>query len=411
LPVKKELVEAYLARLKPGSILTVTEVERVVFLINDLRGITARVEIEPGSKPGTANLVVRPLAENRWAYKADLDVNGSRFIGLERIGAQVTYGSPFGQGDSISLSALTSIKPGMRFILAGYGLPVGGDGLRVGGALSAVSYELDKKIFPIGRHGTALNANLFGLYPVIRSRNINLFTLLAFDEKHYDDREDASASVTKKRVQSLTLGVNGDTRDNLLSGGVNSYDLNLAGGQVSYADGRPSGLLDAPNYTKLLGTISRIQNISTGNLLAYISLRGQFGFKNLDTTEQFRMGGPDGVRAFANGEGTGDSGLLGTIELRAPLSAAMFGQFRNEAVVALFYDHGTIKFRHDPGQDTTLAGFSNKASYAGAGLALAWVRPGKYSFRFSMAKPTKGEPKGDAVVRSPRVYAQFSAYF
>lgn len=409
--VDRSVVEAYLAQLKPGSILTVAEVERVVFLINDLRGIFASFEIEPGSLPGTANLVVKPKREGRMAYKADLDVNGSRFIGLTRVGAQMTVGSPFGLGDSLSISALSSVNAGMQFMLAGYSSPLGGSGLRAGGAVSAVSYQLDEAEFPIGRHGTALNANLFGLYPAVRSRNLNLFTLLSYDEKHYDDREDASASVTKKRVQSLLLAANGDTRDSFLTGGVNSYDFGVAVGKVSYADGPPSGLSDAPNYSKLMLAVSRLQNLLTGKLLAYLSVRGQYSFNNLDTTEQFRLGGPDGVRAFANGEGTGDSGLIASAELRVPLTAMFTGQLAQEAVLALFADFGHIQFRHDPGSLAGAKDQTNSADYSGAGLGLAWVRAGKYSFRMSVATPIKGEAKGDTVVRDPRVYALFSAYF
>lgn len=409
--VDRSVVEAYLSQLKPGTILTVKQVERVVFLINDLRGIFASFEIEPGSIPGTANLVVKPRRESRMAYKVDADVNGSRFIGLARIGAQATVGSPFGLGDSASISALSSLNAGMKFALAGYSSPLGGSGLRAGGAVSAVSYQLDEEEFPIGRHGTALNANLFGLYPAVRSRNLNLFTLVSYDEKHYDDREDASASVTKKRVQSLLLAANGDTRDSFLTGGVNSYDFGVATGKVTYADGPPSGLSDAPNYSKLTVAVSRLQNMVTGKLLAYLSVRGQYSFNNLDTTEQFRLGGPDGVRAFANGEGTGDSGLIATVELRAPLTAMFTGQLAQEAVLALFADFGHIQFRHDPGKRTGSKDQSNTAQFSGAGLGLAWVRAGQYALRLSIATPIKGEAKGDTVVRDPRVYALFSAYF
>ncbi|MBT9494702.1 MAG: ShlB/FhaC/HecB family hemolysin secretion/activation protein [Paucibacter sp.] len=409
--VDRAVVEAYLAQLQPGSILTVSQVERVVFLINDLRGIFASFEIEPGSMPGTANLVVRPKRESRMAYKVDVDVNGSRFIGLARMGAQATIGSPFGMGDSASLSALSSLTGGMQFVLAGYSSPLGGSGLRAGGAVSAVSYELDKEEFPIGRHGTALNANIFGLYPAVRSRNLNLFTLLSYDEKHYDDREEASASSTKKNVRSLTVAANGDTRDSLLTGGVNSYDIGVSAGRVSYADGPPSGLSDAPDYTKLTLSLSRLQNLVTGRLLAYLSLRGQYSFNNLDTTEQFRLGGPDGVRAFANGEGTGDSGVIATAELRAPLTSFFSGQIAQEAVLALFADFGHIQFRRDPANRAGAAEQSNSARYSGAGIGLAWVRAGQYALRISIASPIKGEPKGDTVVRDPRVYAQFSAYF
>lgn len=411
LAIDRGVVEGYLAQLKPGAILTVAEVERVVFLVNDLRGVNARFEIEPGSQPGTASVIVRVQPEQRFQYRLDADINGSRFIGQERLGAQMLIGNPLGQGDSLSLSALTSYNGGMRFFLAGYNLPVGVSGLRLGGALSAVRYELDREAFPIGRHGTALNANLFGLYPVIRSRNLNLYGLLAFDEKRYDDREDASLSKTKKTVRSLGLAFNGDVRDNLMGGGVNSYDVGVSGGSVSYDGGRPSGLLDAPNYTKVSGSFARIQNVLTGNLLGYVSFRGQYAFKNLDTTEQFRLGGPDGVRAFANGEGTGDSGFIVTAELRAPLPASLFGRLGRETVVSLFYDHGTIYYRHDRAQDTTLAGLDNRARYAGFGVSIAWSRPGMYALRGSLASPTVGEPKGDTKKPNPRAYLQFSAFF
>lgn len=411
LAIDRSIVEGYLAQLKPGAILTVAEVERVVFLVNDLRGVNARFEIEPGGQPGTANVIVRVQPEQRFQYRVDADINGSRFIGQERLGAQMLIGNPLGKGDSLSLSALTSYNSGMRFFLAGYNLPVGVSGLRLGGAVSAVRYELDREAFPIGRHGTALNANLFGLYPVIRSRNLNLYGLLAFDEKRYDDREDASQSKTKKTVRSLGLAFNGDVRDNLMGGGVNSYDVGVSGGSVSYDGGRPSGLLDAPNYTKVNGSFARIQNVLTGNLLGYVSLRGQYAFKNLDTTEQFRLGGPDGVRAFANGEGTGDAGFIVTAELRAPLPASVFGRWGRETVVALFYDHGTIYYRHDRDQDTTLAGLENRARYAGYGVSIAWSRPGAYALRASLASPTIGEPKSDTKKPNPRAYLQFSAFF
>ncbi|WIV95788.1 ShlB/FhaC/HecB family hemolysin secretion/activation protein [Kinneretia aquatilis] len=415
--VDKAVVESYLAQLEPGSILTVSQVERIVFLLNDLRGIVASFEIEPGRRPGTATLVVRPQRERRLAYKLDADLNGSRFIGLGRVGAQMTVASPFGRGDSASLSGLSSVNAGMKFLLGSYSSPVGARGLRAGGAVTLVRYALDKKEFPIGRNGSAVNLNAFGLYPVVRSRNLNWFALLAFDAKHYDDREEASASQTKKQVQSISVASNGDIRDSLLTGGVNSYDLNISTGQVKYITNRPSGLTDANRYTKVNASVSRLQNLWTGRLLAYLSVRGQYSLDNLDTTEQFRLGGPDGVRAFANGEGTGDSGLLASLELRSPLSTLFSSQWAQESVLAFFADYGQVTFRRHPASQLPTGGAagagsaSNSAAYSGFGLGLAWSRPGLYALRLSVAKPLKGTPTGDTVKRDPRLYAQFSAFF
>ena len=55
MPVERSVVEAYLARLVPGEILRVRDVERIVFLVNDLRGLNARFEVKAGRTPGTAS--------------------------------------------------------------------------------------------------------------------------------------------------------------------------------------------------------------------------------------------------------------------------------------------------------------------------------------------------------------------
>ncbi len=73
----REVVEAYLAHLKPGAVLKVRDVERVVFLVNDLRGITARFEVRAGSQPGTATLEVTPAPERIYSGKVEIDRNGS----------------------------------------------------------------------------------------------------------------------------------------------------------------------------------------------------------------------------------------------------------------------------------------------------------------------------------------------
>lgn len=409
LPVRREVVQAYLDRLKPGDILRVREVERVVFLLNDLRGITARFDVKTGSVPGTATLVVTPTAEARWTGKVDLDLNGSRFLGTERIGGLLSGNSLLGRGDALTLNVLTSFDRGLGFALAGYTLPIGNDGLKIGASVSAVRYQLDEDEFPLDVNGDALNLTAYALYPLVRSRNLNTFVVGSFEHKRYDDRRDVTRSEDKKRVDSLTVGTTGDFRDSLLSGGVNTYEANLALGRVRYAGGRPAGLDDDEHYRKLMLAFSRLQNIVDQRLLLYIALRAQQAFSNLDTTEQFRLGGPDGVRGFAPGEGTGDSGQLMTLELRLLPPESWLGQLSRETVFGLFYDVGRVKFRHDA--SARPAGFDNAATYSATGLAVSWVRPGGYALRASLAKPLVGAPRADARKRDPRLYLQFSKLF
>lgn len=409
LPVQRERVQAYLDRLRPGAILTVQEVERAVFLVNDLRGITVKAEVKAGTQPGTAILEFTPQADARWSGSVDADANGSRFIGSERLGAQISYTSPLGRGDGLTGSVLGSTTGGLTFALLGYTTPLGGDGFKSGFSVSALQYRLDRTAFPLGLDGTGLTVNVFGLYPWVRSRNLNLFALGAVNDKAYVDNV---ASISNhKKVDDVTLGLNGDFRDSLLTGGVNTFDLNFSAGQLSFASGVPSGLDDALNYSKVNLAYSRLQNLIDGRLLLYLNMRGQWALNNLDTTEQFRAGGTDGVRAFAPGEGTGDSGGVVSAELRWLPPANWLGKYSREVVVALFYDSAYVQLRHDPSQVVRAPDYVNHSTLAGAGLSLVWARPGQYALRISVAKPTQGQAKSDTQERSVRVYAQGSWRF
>ena len=409
LPVDRAVVEGYLARLQPGEVLTVDAVERTVFLINDLRGIVTRAEVKAGTTPGTAILEFTPRAERRYAGSVDADLNGSRYIGTARLGGQVIVASPLGRGDGLSASVLSSTTGGLRFALLGYTSPIGSDGFKAGVSLSAVRYQLDRQEFPLGLDGTGTTLNAFGLYPWVRSRNLNLFLLAAVDAKRYSDR--VAALATQKRVDDVNLGLSGDFRDSLFSGSVNTFEANLMQGRLRYPEGLPAGNDDDARFTKLTLSVSRLQNLLSNRLLAYLTVRGQWALHNLDSTEQFRAGGPNGVRAFAPGEGTGDSGAVASLELRWLPSASLLGRWASELVLAAFYDAAWLQYRHDPDRILRDPGYVNRSHLGGAGLSLVWARGSEYALRMSLATPTSGTARGEGASRHLRFYAQGSWSF
>jgi len=268
-----------------------------------------------------------------------------------------------------------------------------------------VRYQLDKDEFPLDLSGDAVTLSGFGLYPVIRSRNLNVFSLLSLEHKTFSDKS-ASTLAVKKSSDTLAVGANGDFRDSVAGGGVNTYELSAIAGRLKFDVQQPGQ--DPEKFAKLTGGFTRLQNIVTNRLLAYVALRGQVALRNLDTTEQFRLGGPDGVRAFAPGEGTGDTGVIGSFELRMLPPESIFGRIGRESVVSVFYDIGRIKYRKDPSaqilQDES---FVNTATLGGPGIAATWVRPGEFALRLSLAKRTNGTPKSDTKGNSARAYAQF----
>ena len=407
LPVRREVIEAYLARLVPGAVLHVRDIERVVFLVNDLRGIEARFEIGAGAQPGTATLTVTVAAEPRYALRGDVDINGSRFLGSQRIGGLAAVNSPLGRGDALTLTGLASVSGGLRFGLVGYTTPVGSDGVKVGASFSGVTYRLSQTDFPLDVSGSAAIATAYGLYPWIRSRNLNLFMVGSVERKNYTDH--IAALQTRKTIDSLTLGATGDFRDRLLGGAVSTYDASVARGRLGYAQGVLPADVD-PAYTKLGFGFTRLQDVQGNRLLLYMALRGQWALNNLDTTEQFRIGGPDAVRAFAPGEGTGDGGVLGTAELRLLPPESWFGRTSREIVFGLFVDAGRVKHRQRPDPGAIAATDSdNWAAFSGAGLAVSWVRPKEFALRASFAKAITGDAKSDP--KSTRFYLQLSRPF
>lgn len=411
IPVEKSVVEAHLARLHSGDILRVKDVERVVFLLNDLRGLTARFEIKQGRYPGTASLVVTPVPEARLSGKAEFDANGSRYSGIYRAGVTATVASPLKRGDGLVLSGQTTTTGGLQFLLAGYTLPVGSDGLKIGASLSRVHYELSDDV-PLGLEGDATAVTGYALYPLVRSRNLNMFGQFSVEHREFSDRKsEVSGADIEKRASEVRLGVAGDFRDNVLTGGVNTYEMALTASEVRYRKS-PSALVYTypTQHGRLNLGYSRLQNIVSNRLLAYFNFSGQWAYRNLDTTEQFGIGGAGRVRAFAPGEGTGDIGQIATLELRYLPPEAWFGRYAREMVFAAFYDWGHVTYRYDP--DGVLAtNAAESATFSGYGIGATWDRPQQFGARLSLAWPITGTPQNDTVKRSPRVYATLTKYF
>ncbi len=373
---------------------------------NDLQGVRARFEVKAGRMPGTASLVVSPQSESRYGGRAELDANGSRYSGLYRLSLLGTVASPLGRGDGLVVNGLASLNGGLTFGLLSYVTPVGSDGLKLGMSVSKVHYQLDQAEFPMNLNGGAVAVNAFGLYPFIRSRNLNVFGLMTYERKTFDDRRFEVSD--QKSSDDVQVGVVGDFRDNQLSGGVNTYELNWLQGRLGVSS--VSGTTSTPaNFGKLTLGYSRLQNLVRNRLLMYLRYKGQWGRENLDTTERFSLGGPQGVRGFAPGEATADSGHLLTAELRFLPFERWFGRSANEMAFSAFYDWGRVKLRNDPSAEAV--DFVNTASLSSVGLGAVWDRPKSFGLRLNVAWPLRGEAKNDQVKRVPRTFATMTKYF
>jgi hemolysin activation/secretion protein len=405
-PVDRSRVEAYLARLQPGAVLHTGDLERVLFLLNDMHGVRAVSTIRPGSSPGTADLLVEVKPDKTLSGNVQLDNMGSRYTGVQRAQGGVVVGSPLGQGDSLSLRGIFSQDSGINFGSVSYVLPVGSDGWRVGASFSNLNYKLLTRTGVPPHTGEASDALLFALYPLVRSRNFNVFVQAGYDHKTFIDTPAAGAEV-HRRSDSALVTLSGDLRDRFLGGGINSFSLAYTHGSVdnpTAVQGTPQGL-----FRRINPFYARLQTIGQTGWLVFLRYAGQFTVDRLDSSEKFSLGGPTGVRAFPVGEAPADRAHLVSAELRYAFPSRE-GGLPGALVGTLFMDWGHARLDRDPSAGNGVFDKNNRI-LSGVGVGLNWATAASWSAQASLAWRVQGDLVNDKLDQRPRAYAQITHYF
>lgn len=145
-------------------------------------------------------------------------------------------------------------------------------------------------------------------------------------------------------------------------------------------------------YGKFTYGASRLQRVYQ-RLSLFLAMNGQMAFKNLDTSEKFLLGGPNGVRAYPIGEAPGDSGATVTAELRYD-----FPEIPRLGVFQLvgFYDLGWCEL-HQSTWTNSGTTFGNDNSYviSGGGIGLNLTKANRWAIRTAWAGKVGTNPGRD----------------
>lgn len=405
--VSSGLVNGMLGGLNTGDLIMTDPLESRLLLLSDLPGIKVRSTLSPGATVGTSDLLVDVQPGKRISGSVDADNAGNRYTGEYRVGATVNLNNPTGNGDVASLRVLTS-GSGLAYGRASYQMQFGK--ATAGVAYSYLRYELGREFANLGATGTAKIASVYGSYPLIRSRNTNLYARLGFDDKTLRDRVASTSSVTDRKTQSLTASLAGEHRDRIAGGGVSAFTVALTTGNLDIQTPtvRAFDAITAQSnghYNKLGFSASRLQSV-TDTISLYGSIAGQLASKNLDSSEKMSLGGMYGVRAYPEGEAYGDQGFLINLEARMLLpkfSETMPGQMQ----LIAFADGGHAYANKNP----WVAG-SNRRRLAGAGVGVNWTVPENFMVRAYYARKVLGSnPSTSAPDKSGRFWIQAVKYF
>ncbi len=372
--------QTILKGVNSGDTIALAPLEHRLLLLSDIPGVEVSSTLAPGESVGESDLIVSLTPGRRVTGSVEADNAGNYFTGRYRAGGTVNFNNVTGHGDVASLRALTS-GSGMQYGRASYQIPLGKG--NVGIAYTAMDYELGKELKPLDAHGTARIISAFGSYPLIRSRNSNLYVVAGFDDSRFDDRVDSTSTRTEREVRVGSLGLAGSHQDAIGAGGFTSYSVTAYSGDVEIITPEALAVDQATartdgGFSKVGYELARTQYLTrTISLLA--SLRGQFASDNLDSSEKMGLGGPYGVRGYPVGEGYMDEAHIAHIELRKQLPFLDGGGGQLHALG--FYDVGWGKINKDPWTDE-----DNNRTLQGAGAGLIWEDHDNYRVSVTYAE-------------------------
>ncbi len=404
--VSNDLAKNLLDGLNSGEPVTVAPLESRLLLLSDLPGVTVRSTLVPGASAGTSDLIVDLTPGQRISGSVDADNAGNRYTGSNRIGATVNFNEPTGHGDVITLRALTS-GAGMNYVRGQYQIQFGK--LRTGVAYSALRYTLGQEFQDLQANGTAQVVSLYGSYPLIRSRRNNLYAGLAFDAKKFQDKVDSTATVSDKRVRTVTASLYGDQRDSFGGGGMSAYSLGWTAGNVDLQTPAVR-VVDAATaqtngqFNKLGFSAARLQNV-TETISVSAAISGQLASKNLDVSEKMELGGMYAVRAYPEGEAYADQGYVLSLEARVQLpkfSQRLPGQLQ----LIGFIDTGSVTINKNPWTSGP-----NSRTLSGAGVGVNWSDANNFMVRAYYAFKVGNEAATSAPDAPGRFWIQAVKYF
>ncbi len=318
--------------------------------------------ISPGSIQGRSILRISLTEAAAFHSAIAFENNQAPSIGSIQASVEVSHDNALGFGDR--LSARYGRTEALNLYDIGYNIPVNA----LNGTLSLRYNNDDSRIIEddfqaVGIRSTAQTYSLGFRQPLLRTPNSEFAFSLGLDLRRsqtyiLDDipfsftagSEDGESKVTVIRLS--TDWVNRNVRTVLaarsqFSIGINAFDATI---NDTGTDGQ---------FFSWLGQFQLVQQLSSRNLLV-ARLATQLTPDSLLSLERFSIGGFDTVRGYGQNQLVADNGILGSFEVRVPLTSDP-----STLQLAPFFDIGTVWNNREIDPDPT--------TIASLGLGLRWL--------------------------------------
>lgn len=376
------------AQFPTDTLIETAAANRGLLVLQSLPGV-ARVDgsLEPGTAAGTTALRVKLYPQGLLSGSVGVDNAGSRYTGKTRVTAGVSLANPSGYADRLDVQGLLGGNAGtdqlMQYARVAWDLPLGNDGLRWGLAYSELHYRLGDRFASLEASGRARASSVQASYPLLLRAQSRIWLTSTLERRLMDDLQQAVDYDSRRDLREARLGLDAMHNDRWLAQpAANSLRLEASGGVLGLRSESVAAIdsltaRTAGRFNKLTLDLSREQALPASfSLLLAASV--QQADRNLDSSEEFALGGPTRVRAYPVGEASGDEGWFASLELRRSL--------KPWAQVLVFCEGGEVRLNHRPYSDS-----SNIVQRSGGGLG-ATLRWQGYALRSSLAWRLGGQP-------------------
>ena len=353
--LNENVVRRTLAGLKKGEVIKGDKLERAVRNLKDVPGIEVSASLVPGENSGESDLLLSIMPKDRDAYILYSENYGSKATGRYRYGVLADWRNISHKGDRLNIGGLVS-NGKQHGCNIGYELPAGHSATTLGIGYSRTDYELGSIWSQLGMEGKSDTFSLYGKTPLRNQVQKNLNLVYAFNYRRLEDKM-KGLELGNRHSYSVTCGLDGRYRktDNLLQ-----YNIALQSGTLTpdsalantlatdgaYKGHYLKGTLDVTDIQKLAGPFDVLLKVS-----------GQKAASNLDSSEHIYLGGARGIRAYPQGEASGDEGVLGTCEFRYHTNIPGL-------TLSTYYDAGHVREQKSVSGSTTLQGWGIGLTYS-----------------------------------------------
>lgn len=387
-----ENVRHSLPTIKESKVPNADDVARNLQLVGEHPSKRTEVLLRAGASEDVVDATIRVSDEKPWKVSATLDNTGTGSTGYYRLGLGYQHSNLFDRDQTLSAQVVTSPTEISKVSIygAGYKIPF---------------YDWNSSLELIAGYSNVNSGTVAGLFSVAGSGSIGIarwnwilprwgdleqkltagLDYRAFRNKVLFEGQSIVPDVTihpfslgysaLRRFADAELSFYGTASTNIPGGNDGTqaaFDASRAGATAHY-----SILRYGASYVRQLG----------GDWQGRAVVSGQYTGNALVSGEQYGLGGPDSVRAYALRDAANDRGYSGQFEVYTPDVAKALGLADSYHLRFLgFVDAGQVQRNHAlPGEQvhTTLGSF---------GAGVRWAYGKSANLRFDLGQTQQASP-------------------